>query len=451
MILDCTKKYLADGYPELVKEWSDKNGDLKPDMVTYGSNKIVWWKGNCGHEWKMSVKSRTMGQGCPYCAGVRVLIGDNDLATICPHLADEWSDKNEDYKPTDFTAGSSKKVWWKCKEGHEWEAVIKNRVNGSTCPYCSHRKVLAGVNDLVTVRPELALDWSPRNGKLKADMVSEFSNRKVWWKCHVCGYEWQSLISARSGGVKCLCCSGYVTVSGKNDLSITHPVLAGEWSDSNERGVNEYQSNNREYVWWQCSTCGYEWKAMIYNRVQGRCECPACKRAKQIERAVIKEKYLIDMREFEKHLREVCLLYYFDKAGYEVMEQDDSIIGVGLEFFCKELNVAVILSRPFHETIHGHRIENAKNDLCRKNNIRLIRILEAGCRTYDNCMCLQCDDESLESYDWALISMFNALGIAMNVDCERDMREMFLWYQKYQMSGKRLICKKMFGIIMPNG
>ncbi|MDD6069688.1 MAG: hypothetical protein PUC12_02595, partial [Clostridiales bacterium] len=52
------------------------------------------------------------------------------------------------------------------------------------------------------------------------------------------------------------------------------------------------------------------------------------------------------------------------------------------------------------------------------------------CRTYDNCMCLQCDDESLESYDWALISLFNAIGIAMNVDCERDMREMFMWYQK---------------------
>ena len=50
-----------------------------------------------------------------------------------------------------------------------------------------------------------------------------------------------------------------------------------------------------------------------------------------------------------------------------------------------------------------------------------------------------------------LISMFNALGIAMNVDCERDMREMFLWYQKYQMSGKRLSCKKMFGIITSNG
>lgn len=55
------------------------------------------------------------------------------------------------------------------------------------------------------------------------------------------------------------------------------------------------------------------------------------------------------MRKFEKHLREVCLMYYFDKAGYELMEQDDSIIGVGLEFYCKALKVAVIISRPFHE------------------------------------------------------------------------------------------------------
>ena len=35
-----------------------------------------------------------------------------------------------------------------------------------------------------------------------------------------------------------------------------------------------------------------------------------------------------------------------------------------------------------------------------------------------------------ESYDWALISMFDVLGIAMSVDCERDMREMFLWYDE---------------------
>ena len=180
----------------------------------------------------------------------------------------------------------------------------------------------------------------------------------------------------------------------KKYLADGYPELVREWSDKNgDYKPTDFTAGSSKKVWWKCHVCGYEWKAMIYNRVQGRCECPACKRAKQIERAIIKEKYLIDMRKFEKHLREACLLYYFDKSGYELI-------------------------------------------------IRLIRILEAGCRTYDNCMCLQCDDESLESYDWALISMFDVLGITMNVDCERDMREMFLWYQKYLDNRKVLYRNK---------
>lgn len=35
---------LADMRPELVREWSDKNLPMMPDKVTYGSNKIYWWK-----------------------------------------------------------------------------------------------------------------------------------------------------------------------------------------------------------------------------------------------------------------------------------------------------------------------------------------------------------------------------------------------------------------------
>ena len=121
--------------------------------------------------------------------------------------------------------------------------------------------------------------------------------------------------------------------------------------------------------------------------------------------------------------------FYFDKAGYKFIEQDKSIIGVPIEFYCDELKLAVIFSRPFHETIHGHRVESAKNVLCKKNNIRLIRILEVGCWNYDNCMCIQSDDETLDTYDWALVSLFEVLGIKMDVDCERDMREMFVWWK----------------------
>ena len=43
---------LAEVRPELVPEWSEKNLPLKPDEITFGSNKKVWWRGACGHEWQ---------------------------------------------------------------------------------------------------------------------------------------------------------------------------------------------------------------------------------------------------------------------------------------------------------------------------------------------------------------------------------------------------------------
>ena len=46
---------LAEVRPELVSEWSEKNLPLTPDNITFGSNKKVWWKGTCGHEWQTSV------------------------------------------------------------------------------------------------------------------------------------------------------------------------------------------------------------------------------------------------------------------------------------------------------------------------------------------------------------------------------------------------------------
>ena len=82
-------------HPELVAEWSDRNLPLTPDSVTFGSNKKVWWKGACGHEWETSVKARSSGEKCPICSGARVVTGINDLSTLKPELASEWSEKNK--------------------------------------------------------------------------------------------------------------------------------------------------------------------------------------------------------------------------------------------------------------------------------------------------------------------------------------------------------------------
>ena len=54
---------LAEVHPELVSEWSEKNLPLTPDDITFGSNKKVWRKGACGHEWQTSARKETEGLG----------------------------------------------------------------------------------------------------------------------------------------------------------------------------------------------------------------------------------------------------------------------------------------------------------------------------------------------------------------------------------------------------
>ena len=125
-------------------------------------------------------------------------------------IAKEWnSTKNGDLKPSDVTGGSGKIVWWKCARKHEWKARISDRTkNGQGCPYCMGRRVLEGYNDLATVKPDLAKEWHPtKNHDLKPTEVSSGCNKKVWWKCSICGKEWEAVINNRSRGSRCPECS----------------------------------------------------------------------------------------------------------------------------------------------------------------------------------------------------------------------------------------------------
>jgi hypothetical protein len=101
---------LAEVYPELITEWSEKNLPLTPDDITFGSNKKVWRKGTCGHEWQTSVKTRSNGEKCPICSGARVIAGINDLATTDSQLLSEWDYEQNKLKPTEVSRTSAKRA-----------------------------------------------------------------------------------------------------------------------------------------------------------------------------------------------------------------------------------------------------------------------------------------------------------------------------------------------------
>ncbi len=194
--------------PELAKEYHPvRNGDLGAGDIAAQSNMEVWWLGKCGHEWKAKVSNRFHGAGCPYCSGRYAIKGVNDLETTNPEIATEWNyEKNGELKPDCVKARSNKKAWWKCKNGHEWLAVIGSRIKNG-CPYCAGKKVQQGYNDLATEYPELAREWHPyKNWNKTPCNISKGHDEKVWWVCRF-GHEWQAPVYNRIKGHGCPICA----------------------------------------------------------------------------------------------------------------------------------------------------------------------------------------------------------------------------------------------------
>ena len=268
--------------PVLLAQWDrERNGDLTPNDVTYGSRRKVWWRCEKGHSWQAEVKSRTLlGAGCPVCAGKVVVPGVNDLATLRPDLAAQWHpERNLPLTPERIAPGSHKRVWWVCGKGHVWQAAAAARANGERCPVCAGKVVIPGENDLAALYPEIAAQWDgEKNGRLTAKEVSPYSNRKAWWRCRE-GHSWQAAIAARTKRkTGCPYCTGRKVLAGYNDLATAEPFVAMQWHPALNVPLTPEQvtAGSRRQVWWQCSL-GHVWKARVHSRTGNqRCGCPVC-------------------------------------------------------------------------------------------------------------------------------------------------------------------------------
>lgn len=209
---------LLSEYPSIDKEWNyQKNEALDPATVSSGSHKSVWWICKKGHNYEQAIDLHVSRKhGCPYCSGNKVLKGFNDLQTSYPDIAKEWDyEKNGNLLPTDFTAGSGKRIWWICTKGHSYIQKIDRRTRrGNACPYCSGHRVLKGYNDLATVNPKLAGEWHPsKNGELTPCDVTSGSGKRVWWLCPI-GHEYQATIHDRNtDNTQCPICNLRVQTS----------------------------------------------------------------------------------------------------------------------------------------------------------------------------------------------------------------------------------------------
>jgi len=217
-------------FPEIAKEWDyDKNYPYRPEDFLFASNKKVHWIKTIKKynkiwklEWEDIISVRTLQDaGCPYLTNKKLLIGFNDFKSWCIYnnrvdLLEEWDYNKNTLKPEECLDGGSKNIWWKRilikndkKFEISWKTKIYNRKNGVGDPYSCvpARKILKGYNDIESNYPELMKEWNYNKNKKNPSEYLKDSNQKVWWKCSVCGYEWNTLITTRTRGCNCPNCS----------------------------------------------------------------------------------------------------------------------------------------------------------------------------------------------------------------------------------------------------
>ena len=397
------KKYLIDN-PTLMAEWNwEKNNELglDPKTLTCGSGKKVWWKCTKGHEWLATIDSRNRGNGCPYCSNHKVLNGYNDLATLNPKLANEWNyEKNGDLKPEDVTISSGKKVWWKCPKGHEWQAVIANRNNGSGCPYCTGKYAIKFENDLKTLNPQLANEWNyEKNGDLKPEDVMTNSGKKVWWKCSK-GHEWRATIDHRNKGTDCPYCSSNKILKGYNDLATINPKLAKEWNyeKNGDLRPEDFLSNSGKKVWWKCSK-GHEWHTTINNRNGGN-GCPICN------------------SESNTSLPEFAVLYYLGKHEMKAFHSYKEK-GYELDIYIPSKKIAIEYDGYFY---HKNKIKKdlEKNHKCKKDGIKLYRVREGLQSLKDSSIDYFVDKNQKNLGEVLQKVLSEIIGINVDINLKRD-------------------------------
>lgn len=416
MTKQTAKKTIAETHPHLLNEWHpSKNGELNPETITPGSGRKIWWICQEGHEWQTYVYSRAgkSASGCPECRKIkfRKLKAEyrppleKSLAHVNPLLASEWHPDKNERGPHEYTPGSNAKVWWKCREGHEWKTAISDRQK-TGCPYCAGQKV-SREKSFGAQKPELVKEWHPEKNKGKTPYdVMPYTHQKAWFLCEN-GHEWKAYIANRTKGKGCPYCSGHKPTD-ETSLYAVNPELCKEWNyeKNRDKDPKNYKPYSNEKVWWKCSK-GHEWQAQISSRHDGR-GCMECIKSSQTsfpEQAI----YFYMKKVFPDVENRVKLPFLDNNSEADV--------------FIPSLNLAIEYDGYHHRT--EQKRDERKNKLMKENGIQLIRVRQKmkklslpTLEKFDSIEIVH-EYESKTGLDKMITEIFTIIQKAFQIDVEK--------------------------------
>ena len=265
-------------YPHMVDQWDFEKNRLRGldiNLTPGGAKEPADWKcKKCGHEWVALIATRKESKGyCPKCEKDKQGPKTKTTISMVPHLIDYFDfDANPDIDPYSLTATKNKEANWKCSLcGHKWSATIHSRYYDKTgCPVCSGRVIKTGVNDVLSIIPEIEYYYDadyPNNSDLSVLGVS--SKTSVHWKCPDCGYAWEQAVVDRirrneDGSYKVCGCSRCLKSTGDINYLEKYPDAAAMYLKSNPIPFQNLKASDRTTVYkWKCNECDYVFESTL--------------------------------------------------------------------------------------------------------------------------------------------------------------------------------------------
>ena len=205
---------------------------------------------------------------------------------------------------------------------------------------------------------------------------------------------------------------GNKVISGVNDLETwckqnNKEYLIDEWDYEKNEVLNpcNVAKTSHQKVWWICSICGFKWQADISNRVNSNNvnNCPECNKA------------------VKTSFPEQAVYYYIKQYFPDTINSDRTILnGKELDIYIPSKKVAIEYDgQSWHQNINR---DIKKNQLCKDNNITLIRIREPKLDDIDGCIIFKRtnihDNMDLSLIITNILKYLNVTNI--DVDVDRD-------------------------------
>lgn len=251
---------------------------------------------------------------------------------------------------------SGKKIWWKCKKGHSFEATCHHRTRGSGCPGCAKgSRLITFEKSLLNLKPKLAEMWHPtKNGNLKPENVSASSMKKKYWFICEFGHEFYSTTNnKRHKTIVCSHCSKRLPSKDYN-LEKNYPHLMRQWDfEKNIKKPNEYTPKSNHKVWWICKK-GHSYKQNINQKTAQNQGCNICNA--NISKPQIR-------------------IYAELKSIFKKVELNKKINKTEIDIFIPDINVGIEYDGSYYHKKKAHKDLN-KNIKVKNMGIFLIRVRE---------------------------------------------------------------------------